>query len=89
MKDLIITRRNPDQDASAVASYAAQEAGTHLIGNMRWYAGPCNAGLPYREISTADGRGVRVLEPAVGDVSSVTVPKLPRHDFDTGKIKYV
>ena len=57
---MIYVQRTHGQDASQVAKLAAEQSGTTLVGNFRWY-GP--SGPIYREINTADGRGVRVYEP--------------------------
>jgi len=46
-------------DASQIAAAAAAQAGTTLAGNMRWHGGEYPS---YREIATADGRVVRVVD---------------------------
>ena len=52
--------RKPDQDASAAAKEAADNAGTRITGNLRWYG----AAVPtHRECMTIDGRTIRVNEP--------------------------
>jgi hypothetical protein len=60
MADTTITiTRQPDEDASAIAAQAAREHGTSLAGNLRWYGA---TGPEYREVRTADGRTIRVVE---------------------------
>ena len=57
---ITITRQR-GEDASAIAARAARAAGTTLAGNLRWFGA---AGPAYRAIGTADGRTIRVVEPA-------------------------
>lgn len=59
----IYVTREPNEDATAVAAKAASEAGTKIAGNLRWYG---HLHPAYREVSTADGRTVRVEEPTQG-----------------------
>lgn len=59
MEEIIVTRK-PNEDASQVAAQAARNAGTKISGNLRWYGEPS-----HREANTEDGRGVRVVEPAM------------------------
>ena len=56
----IIVRRQDGEDASQVAKRAAEENNTSLEGNLRWYGA---MGAAYREIGTADGRTIRIVDP--------------------------